>query len=144
MTVTALTEDSDDYALTAWALGGISDKFLGYDIKFYWDGMEIQPNGYVKISIPIPDGYDREKLVMYHVTPDGELEEVSANIVGDMLVFETNHFSLYALAEADHTSGPNTNTGDNSSLLMLVSIVTLAGITVIAAVCAPRRNGGKN
>ena len=77
--------------------------FVAYDIKLKSNGVEIQPNGKVKISIPVPDGFDTSKLVVYRIEDDGSKVEYNVNIVTidgkKYAQFETEHFSTYVLAE---------------------------------------------
>ena len=42
-----------------------SEKFKIYDISLRKNSQEIQPNGIVKVSLPIPDFFDYNKLVVY-------------------------------------------------------------------------------
>ncbi len=77
--------------------------FVAYDIKLKSNGVEIQPNGKVKISIPVPDGFDTSRLVVYRIEEDGNKVEYKVNIVTidnkKYAQFETEHFSTYVLAE---------------------------------------------
>ncbi|MGN0546493.1 MAG: leucine-rich repeat domain-containing protein [Acutalibacteraceae bacterium] len=71
-----------------------------YDIKMTVDGVVTQPNGKVKVKIPIPAGYDPAKTFVYHVnTNSGTVENMNAVVEGNYLVFETDHFSYYAVVE---------------------------------------------
>ena len=76
-----------------------------YDITMLLNNQEIQPDGEVDVSIPIPKEYDRERTKIYHVKPDTkEYEEVSSRIIGNesdgyYITFRTNHFSYFAVAE---------------------------------------------
>ena len=71
-----------------------------YDIKMTIDGVVTQPNGKVKVKIPIPTGYDPAKTFVYHVnTNSGTVENMNAVVDGNYLVFETDHFSYYAVVE---------------------------------------------
>ncbi|MBQ2903592.1 MAG: leucine-rich repeat protein [Clostridia bacterium] len=75
-----------------------------YDITMTLDGVEIQPTGKVKVRIPVPAGYDPAKTFVYHVDIEtGRVEKMNAVVeVIDgktYLVFETTHFSYYAIVE---------------------------------------------
>lgn len=133
------------------ALKNISNKYVTYDISLLENGTKVQPNGKIKVSIPIPSGYDTSKLVVYRVTESGEKIEYKPTISGNYAVFETDHFSTYVLAEtgtvkAPSQDKPNTSasdsnklddtpkTGVNNVILVssaIVSIISLAGIIII-------------
>ena len=88
-------------------------KFSIFDISLLSNNTAIQPtNGTVKISIPIPSGYNSSNLVVYRLADDGSQEqEYAVTVDGNYAVFETDHFSNYALAEKPATT--NTSTSDN-------------------------------
>lgn len=75
-----------------------------YDITMTIDGEEIQPTGKVKVRIPVPAGYDPAKTFVYHVDIEtGRVEKMNAVVEvidgKNYLVFETTHFSYYAIVE---------------------------------------------
>lgn len=75
-----------------------------YDITMTLDGVEIQPTGKVKVRIPVPAGYDPAKTFVYHVDIEtGRVEKMNAVVEvidgKNYLVFETTHFSYYAIVE---------------------------------------------
>ena len=76
-----------------------SQKFI-YDITMTVDGEAIQPNGSVTIKIPLPSGYDPDRSFIYYVnTENGTVEKMPARYENGYLVFETTHFSYYAVVE---------------------------------------------
>ncbi len=71
-----------------------------FDIKMTVDGVVTQPNGEIVVRIPIPKGYDPANTFLYHVdTKTGVVEHVPANVINNHLVFNTTHFSYYAIIE---------------------------------------------
>lgn len=77
-------------------------KFELFDINLLKNGIKIQPNGKVKISIPIQTGFDKSELVVYRIGEKSNIEyEVTVvEIKGkEFAQFETDHFSYYILAE---------------------------------------------
>lgn len=96
------------------------DKIAVYDINLLSNGVKIQPNGNVKIYIPIPEGFDSSKLVVYRVGNDGSKTFYNSYVENDMIVIETDHFSNYVVGEklsskdniqekpADYKPNPNT------------------------------------
>ncbi len=76
-----------------------SQKFI-YDITMTVDGETVQPTGTVTVRIPLPAGYDPNRSFVYHIdTTTGKVEKMSATYEDGYLVFETTHFSYYAVVE---------------------------------------------
>ncbi len=65
-----------------------------YDITLRKDGVEIQPDGVVKVRIPA----ENENSKVYRVETDGTVTDMNAVYEDGYLVFATEHFSLYAVA----------------------------------------------
>lgn len=129
--------EGNSYNIAVKALGKSVDKFSLYDITLKCNGETIQPNGKVKISIPIPEGFDIEKLVVYRIV-DSEKIKYDVNIEKidgkDYATFETDHFSLYTLAiektikELDQTP----KTGNVN--LEIYPFITITIISLIVAI----------
>lgn len=78
------------------------EKIELFDINLLKDGIKIQPSGKIKISIPVPENFDKSKLVVYRIEENQNIEyEVTVvTIEGkDYAQFETSHFSYYVLGE---------------------------------------------
>jgi LPXTG-motif cell wall-anchored protein len=143
---------SPEYEQAATALADVAEDFLLFDIKLLLEGAEIQPNGDVSLSIPVPADFDPAKTKVFYIADDGAKKELASQFVADpsapgskgYIAFETNHFSNYALAHAtiDNTTvAANTNnaastlpsTGDGTGWLLLLGIALAgAGIALIA------------
>lgn len=116
------------------------NKFKVYDINLLSNGTKIQPNGKVKISIPVPTDMNKSNLVVYRVADNGTKTEYKVTTEGDYATFETDHFSMYVLAEktAETTTTPPSNTDDrkkdDTPKTGTIDVVgTLSIITVISA-----------
>ena len=71
-----------------------------YDVTMTVNGVVTQPNGKVKVKIPIPASFDPSKTFVYYVnTNTGTVENMNAVVDSNYLVFETDHFSYYAVVE---------------------------------------------
>ncbi len=68
-----------------------------YNISFVKNDTLVQPNGKVKVYLPIPDGMAGNTCKVYRRESDGTWTVLDAYIEGSYLVFETDHFSVYAL-----------------------------------------------
>ena len=112
------------------------------------NGTEIQPNGKVKISIPIPSDYNKDRLEVYRIADNGEKIKYEITIEGDYATFETDHFSTYVLAEREEQQEQTTNndqtsnehkldetpkTGNTSviGIIIAVAVISLAGVVII-------------
>ena len=84
-----------------------------FDITTLIDGNKVQPNGSVFVKIPLPDGYSAEKTVVYYITNDGRLEKMDSRVEDGYIIFETTHFSFYAIV--DETEKQPENPSENCS-----------------------------
>jgi hypothetical protein len=87
------------------------------------EGEEVQPSGMVKVYLPLNGDIKAENAVVYRIENGGKVL-MSGKSEGDYYVFETNHFSLYTLAEknsdkaaevAAAVSNPLSETSENQS-----------------------------
>lgn len=141
------------------ALGDTIQNFMLYDISL--NGVTGTLSGKVKVSIPIPEGYDRDNLAVYWIDEDGQAVKMTGTVEGDYYIFETDHFSLYALAEvkaaavaADVSANPvvsnsptnaavtgTTQTGDSASITpYLAAIIGAAVVIILIVVYRIRKN----
>lgn len=109
--VNAIT-NGEKYNTVMATLGNKVNKFTLYDITLKSNGVKIQPSGKVKISIPVPEEFDKEKLVIYRINEDGTKVRYDINVETiegkDYATFETDHFSLYTLV-SEKTDNNNSN-----------------------------------
>ena len=140
--VSKKVEDEKTLKTVKESLKEISNKYVTFDISLINDNTKIQPNGKVKISIPIPSDYDTSKLVVYRIESNGEKVEYNVTVNGNMATFETDHFSTYVLAERtteEASSKDNTEnekddtpkTGTKSSILYIAILTIVAGISIL-------------
>ena len=83
------------------ALRNETDKFVLYDLSLINGSKALDFDGSVKVTIPIPEGYQTGALKIFHVISDEEYEEIPSTVseADNTISFETTHFSLYAVAE---------------------------------------------
>lgn len=141
----------ESYNIVVATLGDTIDKFVLYDITLKSNGVKVQPNGKVKISIPIPDGFNKEKLVVYRINEDGTKVKYDVKIETiegkEYATFETDHFSLYTLALDNEITNTLDNSTDNDtldetpktgnfgtieiiSLVAVISLIAVAGMII--------------
>ncbi len=73
-----------------------------FNISLKSNGVEIQPNGLIKIHLPIPTKDLGKAVKVFHIKDDGSVEEISATIVDGNAVFETDHFSDYIIVSKEN------------------------------------------
>lgn len=103
-TVLAVEEvDSSDYEGTNFAVGGSIRSLHFYDINLVYEAEVVQPDGTVTVKIRLADGVDPSKCKVYHVTEDivNPLVRFASTIDGNYIVFETGHFSEFAVIEVE-------------------------------------------
>ncbi len=104
--VNTITEGTT-YNTVKTVLSDVSN-FKVFDITLKSNGVTIQPNGKVKISIPVPNDFDKSNLIVYRVAEDGTKTKYDVKVEGNYATFETNHFSTYVLAENNVTETQET------------------------------------
>lgn len=123
------------------ALKEISTKYMVYDINLLENNVKVQPNGKLKVSIPIPSDYNKEKLEVYRIEDNGNRIKYDVKVDGDYATFETDHFSTYVLAENTAQAGatskgnekddtPKTGIIGNINPLVYISVISALGIIV--------------
>lgn len=95
-------------------------------------------NGIFEVTMPVPTDLEGKNLAIYYVTDDGKVEEHEVTIKDGYATFQTNHFSIYTLAEKTN-SIVNPKTGDNISLYIILSISSLIMLTV-CSICLSYKN----
>lgn len=80
------------------------------------NGNPIEPTGgAVTVRIPIPSGMSDNLHVFWFNPTDGSLQDMNAKQEGDYLVFQTTHFSDYAIAQLIPSPNGGNSTGGTSS-----------------------------
>ena len=101
------------------------NKYTIYDIELLdKDDNKIQSNGKVKVSLLIPEEYNKNNLVVYYI--GDKVEEYDVTVNGNYAQFETEHFSEYILAEKKIEKNPNT--GDNLLFYLMISVILTFGL----------------
>ena len=68
------------------------------DINLVKDGVKVQPDGTIKVTINIPEILkNAAQLFVYRVEDNGTFTDVKATVSGGKLVFSTGHFSTYII-----------------------------------------------
>ena len=90
--------DGTSFTIIGKEFGEVSSAV--YDINAYKDGEKVQPNGKVTVRIPIPDGFDASRLAVCYVNAETkQVTKLPMEIIDGYVVFQTDHFSYYAIIE---------------------------------------------
>lgn len=112
--------------------GFAAEQYELYHICYTVDNNKVQPNGKVTIKIPIPALFDKDLCDVYHQQSDGNWELVNARIEGEFIVFETDHFSLFAVVNS--SEGADQGKGDSPEISLGIIGVVVAIVLVATAV----------
>ncbi len=138
--------EGEKYNTVIATLGNKINKFTLYDITLKSNGVKIQPSGKVKISIPVPEGFNKEKLVVYRINEDGikvkydiKVETIEEK---DYVTFETDHFSLYTLAmeEASNGSKELDETPKTGNIDIITYTSTAIALISLAVIVVTKKN----
>lgn len=99
------TEIFDKFIQEGITLDNEAKTYL-FDICVEDGGVEVQPDGTVKVTIPAPEGSD-EEYVVYHVKDSGDIEEIISYLQDGKLVFETDGFSVFVISVKNKQTGKN-------------------------------------
>ena len=112
-----VVETSDDGAIKI-----INEQISGseqhiYDITILLNGRIIQPRDKIQVKIPLPTGYNPNNTFVYYVnTETGGVENMNAVYENGYMVFETDHFSYYAIVEVNPTASATLNLKSSASV----------------------------
>lgn len=96
-----MVTDEAQLQVVKTALKKLTHKFVAYDITAKSDNVTVQPDGTVKATFAIPEGYDHSKVGVIYVSDDGKTETVPSvvNKETGKVVAQLSHFSTYAVVE---------------------------------------------
>lgn len=135
---TALTvdlKDSSDLQSGNFAVGGTVKSITLYDINLLLNAQKTQPDGFVTVKIKLPDGVDPKRCKVYHVIDDpvDPLVRYTTALEGNFIVFETDHFSEFAVIEVETVlNGIEITKLPNKTVYALGETVNTSGLEVTA------------
>ncbi|MGX8834565.1 leucine-rich repeat domain-containing protein [Amedibacillus sp. YH-ame6] len=109
-----------------------------YDIKLLKNGVEIQPDGKLKISLTLTDAMKAmSELQVVYIDENGKVTIIPSQLVNGQLVFVTDHFSYYGVIGKEKSTGqiqPETpskpsspQTGDTSNGMLYFGWIVVSG-----------------
>ena len=79
------------------------EKMAAIDISVESDGVKVQPNGKVKVSVPAPiEGV--EEYMVFHIRSENKVERLDCEFKDGMVIFETDSFSPYVFLDNSNSS----------------------------------------
>ena len=89
-----------------------------YDMSLRDGNNEVDVNGNVIVTMPLPTGINADKAVVYYISGSTS-EEIVSSVLDGKISFTTDHFSIYVIAEKSTSITPpddnnNQNSGDNN------------------------------
>lgn len=99
-----------------------TNNYLAYDIKLFSSAKGVNitklSNGKFKVSIPVSDSLNNKEITTYYIDENNQVIEYETKVENGVASFETDHFSIYTLAEkktnTGNESGNTNNSGNNS------------------------------
>lgn len=77
-----------------------------YNIELHQGDQVIQPDGTVRVTLPVPEGMDGARCSIYRMEEDGSFTDMNAVYSNGVLTFETEHFSVYVIVQASTQPDP--------------------------------------
>ena len=69
-----------------------------YDIHVTKDGVKVQPDGKVKVTLPVPN-IEVDKYLVFHIMDDDSVEKLSTTVADGKITFEVSSFSRFVFIE---------------------------------------------
>lgn len=116
LVVTDISEDeSSQYILESFQ-NEAKVKIL--DITMYRDNEEVQPDGKIRVKIPLPENLDKDRCTVYRAESDGTFTNMNAYYEDGFIIFETNHLSKYLIVEKSSNSDSNNSLNDKKEEIL--------------------------
>ncbi len=74
-------------------------KYTSFDISFEINGKKVQPNGMIRIKIPLPTNYSHNSVKVFFIDDKGNKIKLNSTYENGYISFETDHFSEYAIVD---------------------------------------------
>ncbi len=97
-----------------------SKSLIIYNITLYRENEEVQPEGKIKVSVPLPTTYDKSTTKIYRMEKDGSYTDMNAAFSDGFMSFITDHLSVYVMVAEKNSTGTETgndktNKGDKNN-----------------------------
>lgn len=131
--------DGKIFEMVKTSLDKKATAFKLYDIFATQNSQNVQPNGKVKVTFEIPNEYNKDRVAVFYISPDGKAENLGGTVDKEnkTISVDLTHFSTYAVAELATEQTENgksllsPKTGDNSRVELYVFVMILSFIGII-------------
>lgn len=107
-----------------------------FDISILQNGIKIQPDGKVRITIKIPaECSNYTDLRIVYVDDTGKTHFIPSTINGDTITFTAEHFSLYGIVGTPKSSSQPNSTGDSADSPQTGDTLPVVPIALAMLVC---------
>ena len=125
------------------ALKEVSEKFVAYDITTVLNGAKVQPNGKIKVTFKIPEGFSNI-LKVFFIGDDGTTQEQTSKVNEDgTITAELTHFSTYVICDVNEDSVIGANGNAQSYTLLIIipiaAVVVIGGLVIIIVVAKKKK-----
>lgn len=106
----------------------VASKIAVFDINLVnQNDVKIQPNGKLSITTDLPAKFNPANVAVFRLSSDGKsYVELPTTVAGGKVTFETDHFSVYVIAEKSATTVNSPKTGDSHALPMMLFIMMIS------------------
>ena len=134
--VELLQTGAEDYRKAADAVAKLSGigNYRTFDVSLKdSSGVAVhQLNGFVDVTMPIPEGIDHARAVVYRVEDNGSLTKCNSTVNNNYLTFRTNHFSTYVIAETTNAAPQTSDIGTIRICFALMMLLMGAAVCCMA------------
>ncbi|MBS5387755.1 MAG: family 78 glycoside hydrolase catalytic domain [Clostridiales bacterium] len=93
-------QKGDAYDAYTKALKDTCSSIIPYEVKVLKDGQEIDLAGNrVTVKIPVPEGYDTDRLLLYQAAEDGTLDKVAFRCEDGKIILESDRLGVFVVGE---------------------------------------------
>lgn len=138
ITTEEIKSDNANYGSVKNLLSEITGKFSAYNISASLNGTEVQPNGEVKVTFNIPDGFGND-VVLYAISEDGKSEQIEAAVSedGKTISATISNFGTYAICKLgsdnsedssdviDNIDSNNEEKSQNNKIWIIIAVIAV-------------------
>ena len=112
--VTTLTS-GDTFADISDSLDGIADAFKVFDVKMLTGSIITPSGGTFNGSIPVPTGYNKDRILLYFTDSEGYTSPVDFTVAGNNITFTADRFGVFTVAQRTEEAPPASSSSPPSS-----------------------------
>lgn len=103
-----------------------ANKAVIYNLDLVKNDVVTPLSGQASVKISCPSGFNKNKTKVYYIDSNGNHTDMKALYNNGYLIFETSHFSKYAVVELNYLIGDINNDGsiDNHDLVSLMKYLS--------------------